>query len=119
MHHFTYKVYINPGDINWNGGSAEPKYILFDNDTTYISYLKKKNLKIKYIDSLDGTTKYNYHSEIQTFHQKHIDKRYFFKLLGNDYWVDISLQEYTDVKGYGYEHVIPNDNEYSLDTLTK
>lgn len=118
-HHFTYKVSIKPGDINWNGGTAEPKQLIFKNDTTYIRYLKKKRINIKYLDSLDSTVKYKHKSEIHAFFQKHIDNRYFFKLLGDDYWIDISLNNYEAVKKRGNEYIIPNDNEYSLDSVTK
>jgi hypothetical protein len=117
-HQFTYKILINPGNINWSGGTAEPKQLIFKNDTTYIRYLKKKRIKIKYTDSLDGAIKYKHQFEIHPFFQKHIDNRYFFNILGDDYWMDISLNDYLDVKKNGDVYVIPNDNEYSLDLVT-
>ncbi|MEI6866143.1 hypothetical protein [Flavicella sp.] len=39
---YKYKISIPQEDINWNGGSGEPKNILFCKDTTYIRYLKKR-----------------------------------------------------------------------------
>ncbi|MEI6866142.1 hypothetical protein [Flavicella sp.] len=67
-----------------------------------------------YIDSIDNTTKYNYHSEIQEVFQKHIDERYFFKLFGNDFWVDIPSENYSFLKKSCEDYDIPSDNELSL-----
>lgn len=113
-HSFTYKISINPGDINWDGGSGEPKYITFCKDTTYIRYLQEKSIETEYTDSIDHTTKHNHHFEIREVFQKYIDDRYFFKLLGDDYWVEISSEDYFFVKKSGDEYYIPNDNEILL-----
>lgn len=43
-HSFYYKLSINPGDINWDAGSGEPKNILFYNGEAYIHYLKEKDI---------------------------------------------------------------------------
>lgn len=116
-HSFKYKFSISQEKIDWYGGSGEPKNILFCNDTIYIRYLKEKNITTNYIDSLNNTTKYNYHSEIQEIFQKHIDKRYFFKLFGNDFWVDIASDDYYYLKKSCDDYPIPNDNELSLKTV--
>lgn len=113
-HSFTYTFSINPGNINWDGGSGEPKNILFCKDTTYIRYLKEKSIKVEYTDSIDDTITYNYHDEIQEVFQKHRDERYFFNLFGDAYWVEISSQNYSSVHKSCDEYPIPNDNELSL-----
>jgi len=111
---FSYKLSLNPGDINWNGGSGEPKYLLFCKDTTYIRYLKKKSIKTAYTDPENDSIKYNYHYEIQEVFQKHIDKRYFFQLFGDDYWVDMPAENYTSLNTLCNEYSVPNDNELLL-----
>jgi hypothetical protein len=113
-HSFKYKLLLSKEDINWNSGSGEPKNILFCKDTIYIRYLKEKSIRTEYIDSVDNTTKYNYHSEIHEVFQKHIDKRYFFKLLGTDFWVDITSENYSSLKKSCDDYLIPNENELTL-----
>lgn len=113
-HSYTYSFSIKEGKINWDRGSGEPKHIIFHQDTTYISYLKNKVIKTKYTDSITNTTQYNHHSEIRAVFQQHIDKRYFFKLFGDDYWNDITPEHYNSVKKLSEEFSIPNDNELTL-----
>ncbi len=113
-HRFSYTFALNPGKIKWNGGSGEPKHIIFCNDTTYIRYLKKKSIRTEVFDSISNTTIGNYHDEIQESFEKHIDKRYFFKLLGDDYWIEVSDEQYNAVKNSCEEYRIPNDNELSI-----
>ena len=113
-HTFTYKVSINKNEINWDGGSAEPKYILFCKDTTYIRYLEEKRTEIEYKDSLSNSVKSNSYYEIKEFYQKLVDKRYFFKLFGKQYWINIPADAYNSKKKFCDEYIIPNDNELTL-----
>lgn len=116
---FTYKFLVHQGNISWDGGSAEPKNILFCKDTTYIRYLKKKRIKTEYFDTTDSTTQYNYHTEIHEYFEKHIDKRYFFQLLGDAYWIEITPTHYSSIKDICDEYDIPNDNELSIEFYLK
>ncbi len=111
-HSFSYKLSIDPGSIHWNGGSGEPKHIIFCKDTTYIHYLKKKSIELAQTDSLKTNTEYTY--KVQDVFEKHIDKRYFFNLFGDDYWVEILPEEYASIKNSCGEFLISNDNELSL-----
>lgn len=113
-HSFAYKFSVDNGNINWNGGSGEPKHILFCKDTTFVHSLKEKSVNTQYTDSLDNTIKYKHHYEIQDIFEKHIDERYFFKFFGNEYWVEISPENYMLKKESCDEYAIPNDNELSL-----
>lgn len=113
-HSFSYEFSVDKGNLNWNGGSGEPKHILFCKDTTFVHSLKEKSIKIQYTDSIDNTIKYNYHYEIQDVFEKHIDERYFFKFFGDEYWVEISLENYLLKKESCDEYNILNDNELSL-----
>lgn len=113
-HRFTYNMAIQPEDVNWHGGSGEPKALLFSKDTIYLYYLKEKVIRTTYTDSVTNTLKEDSHTEIQAFYEKHIDERYFFKLLGDDYWVDIQAEDYDAAKHFSDEFAIPNDNELSV-----
>lgn len=113
-HHYTYTFNIKNHKINWTGESAEPKNIIFYHDTVYVRYLKEKVITTKHINPSDSTITYKHHTEINEYHQKHIDKRYFFKLFGKDYWTDINTEQYNMIKKLGKEYKIPNDNNLSL-----
>ncbi len=117
-HRFKYNLLLSEEDISWDGGSGVPKNILFCNDTVYIRYLEKRNIKTEYLDSLTNTTKYNYHSEICESFQKHIDKRYFFKLFGSDFWLNITSEDYYSLNKHCKDYVIPNENELILKPVT-
>lgn len=113
-HHFTYDLSIEKDNIEWEGGSGEPKNIIFCKDTIYIYSLKKKSIRTEYIDSLTNTTKSNHHYEIHNCYEKHVDKRYFFKLRGDDYWSEISPERYSFIEEHCDEYPVPNDNELSI-----
>lgn len=117
-HSFGYKFSVNKGNVNWNGGSSEPKHIIFCKDSTFIHSLKEKRIKVEYTDPVDNTVKYNHHYEIQDLFEKHMDERYFFKLFGNEYWVEISPDNYILKKESCEEYPIPNDNELSLPSIS-
>lgn len=114
-HRFKYKLLLSKEDISWDGGSGEPKNILFCNDNTYIRYLEKKSIRTEYIDSITNETKSSYHSEISEAFQKHIDNRYFFNLLGSDFWIDITSEDYSSLKKSCKDYIIPNENELTLE----
>jgi len=114
-HNFEYSISIDKGDIKWYTEIGEPKNILFCRDTAYIRYLKEKTIRTKNLDSIDTIPTYKYHKEIHETYQKHIDKRYFFKLFGDAFWVDISPENYLVLKENCTEFEIPNDNELTLD----
>lgn len=111
-HSFSYKIVINEGSIEWSGGSGEPKHLLFCDDAVYIHYLKNKWVEEPVIDSLNQSPKRYY--RIQDHYQAYIDNRYFFKLLGDAYWVETTLENYTKQKSTCDEFEVPNDNELVL-----
>ncbi len=115
-HSYSYKITVNNGDINWNGGTAEPKHLLFCNDATYIHYLKEKYISIKSKDSVGNTIERDGYYAVQNVFEQYIDKRYFFKLFGDDYWVEVSSEKYNLQKESCTEYSIPNDNELSIPT---
>ncbi len=112
-HSFSYKIDLDNGSIKWNGGSAEPKHLLFCNDTIYIHYFRNKWIEEQGTDSLSTTT--NGHYQIHEDYQAFIDKRYFFNLFGDAYWVETTPNNYRKQKAIGNEFEVPNDNELVLD----
>ena len=113
-HSFRYEFTLTEDNIKWDGGSAEPKNIIFCKDAIYIRYLKEKSLNTIVTDSTDTIIENNTY-EIKEFYQKHIDRRYFFKIFGDDFWEDISSEDYYSVIKSCDEYVIPNDGELLLE----
>ncbi len=107
---YTYKVVID-NDVEWYGGSGEPKHILFCEGEMYLHSLKEKCITTKYYDSTNKKTKEKYKNEIQNVYEKYVDKRYFFKLMGEDFWTEIIPEKYIKLKNRCSEYEIPNDNE--------
>ncbi len=112
-HSFRYKITLDEMDIEWNGGSGEPKHLLFCKDTVYIHFLKNKWVEVETIDSVNQASNGQY--QIQEAYQVYIDKRYFFKLLGDGYWVDTNPEKYRRQKLICNEFQVPNDNELVLE----
>ncbi len=113
-HSYKYNVLLNEPNINWSYGSGEPKNLLFCKDTTYIHYVNKNSYPIKVTDSITNTITTKYTHKVENMYQKYIDKRYFFNLFGDDFWLDITPERYNKIKNLCSEYVIPNDNELTL-----
>lgn len=114
-HSFKYKANVDEGDITWDFGVGVPKHFLFCDEEVYIHYLNETSYVEEVKDSLNASIEEKRFHKIQNFYQKHIDERYFFKLFGDAYWVDITPEEYTTQKTKCTEQVIPNDNELSIE----
>lgn len=114
-HRFKYKVNVDEGNITWDFGVGEPKHFLFCDEEVYIHYLNETSYVEEVKDSVNASTEENRFTKIENLYQKHIDKRYFFKLFGEDFWVDVEEEEYNKAKNTGKEFPIPNDNELRLE----
>jgi len=112
-HRFTYTMEIEPDDIIWDGGSGEPKQIIYCNGTTYIRYLVKKSIRTESVDSITNEINIDYHNEVREELQQHVDKRYFFKLFGDDYWLNVPNSDLDSLQSGCKTFEIPNDNELS------
>jgi hypothetical protein len=113
-HQFSYDLKIG-NDIEWKGGSQEPKEISIINGTYYLRYLHQQSHLKTEIDTVLQDTTTNVYYTIEEGFQKHIDKRYFFKWFGEDYWVNMdSSTYYSDIKQVEV-YQIPNDNELILE----
>lgn len=114
-HRFRYKVLVDEGDIEWDFGVGEPKHFLFCDEGVYIHYLNESSRIEEVKDSLNTIIEEKRFDTIENFYQKHIDERYFFKLFGDAYWVDVTVEEYNTFKNKCDEQPIPNDNELSIE----
>lgn len=116
-HQFSYNFKIDNGKVIWEDkGSAEPKYLLFCKDSVYVHYLNKIRVPIPK-KATDTTKTITYKNVVKEFYEVYIDKRYFFRLLGEDYWIDITPEQYSNKKTNCKEYEIPNENEYELITI--
>lgn len=114
-HSFIYEFTIIEDDIKWEGGSGEPKNIIFCKEAVYLRYLKEKPIKAISADTINNRSIENHTYEIQEFFQRHIDRRYFFKIFGSEYWEDISSDDYNSIKKICEEYEVPNDGELLLE----
>ena len=115
-HSYSYELTINKDDMYWNGGTAEPKHLLFCKDSIYIHYLKEKYISVQSKDSLGNIVNKEGYYEVQDIFEVYIDKRYFFKFFGDDYWLQIPSKRYNLLKESCIEYIVPNDNELSIHT---
>lgn len=111
-HTFSYKFKIKNDNINWNGDAAEPKNIIFCNDTIYFKYyIEKFEADTSIIDStISSTQRPGIYKTIPVY-ETFVDKRYLFYLLGEAYWLTISEDIYNLKKSNCEEFEIPNDGE--------
>ncbi len=112
-HTYSYSLMVDDGDINWEGGSAEPKHLLLCNDSIYLHSLKLKVQHTDPTDSLSSRKQAAYYV-IEHAYQVYIDERYFFNWFGDDFWVDVSPEIYEQRKVECVEYPIPNDEELNL-----
>lgn len=116
-HQFSYQFTVDSkkGKINWKDkGHAEPKHLIFCKDSVYVKYLGKKHIPIEK-KATDTTNVIKYKDVVKELFEVHIDERYFFRLFGDAYWVEISAEKYNNKKEICAEYNIPNDNELLLE----
>jgi len=100
-HNFRYQFTINPDEIVWNGMSREvPKKIIFCKDNLY---LKSNTEQV----TTDSVTQAITVSMVPGYY-KNVDKRYFFKLFGDQYFVVVDSTEYQSKKINCQEEDVPN-----------
>lgn len=116
-HSFSYELTIRDSDISWVGGSGEPKKIIFCEGSVFLLSYAEKLFNNDSLRKIDTTLTYQSYYEVVEVFQKHIDERYFFKLLGDDYWVDVLPSYYQSKKSICNEYVVPNDDELFLSKI--
>ena len=100
-HSFSYHFTLDPDDIVWTGLTREtPKDVLFCGDDLYV----KTNLQQVNVDSVTQATTV----VVTSGYYKNIDKRYFFKLFGDQYFVTVDSAEYQSKKSNGQEEHVPS-----------
>ena len=117
VHYFGYAFNLNPGDISWEQPTAEPKNLIICPDVIYLHYMQKKleamnDTEDKPDNIKDSKERKKYEYKIRNFYAQYIDKRYFFRLLGNAYWLNISSTEYYANRKGCERHSVLNDNEF-------
>jgi len=113
-HRFNYRFSVNKNEVVWNPkNSAEPKKITFTKDSVFLQSIEKRNFPYQEISADTTITK---HKDSLVFkYEVYIDNRYFFKLLGDDFWLDIPSSQYKNtIQDYKIFEV-PNDNEYQIE----
>ena len=112
-HFFKYDLHIDKNDIRWQGSMSEPKEVSLYKDNVFLKLLEEKLITNTVKDTLKDSiiTRHNY--QVKKAYLKHIDKRYFFKLFGDAFWLNIDSTTYHNAKLKGKAFVIPNDNEFS------
>ena len=99
-HNFRYQFTIKPDEIAWSGLSREiPKDILFCDDALYLK------TSIEQVNT-DSVTRAVTVVGMPGFY-KNVDKRYFFKLFGEQYFVVADSLEYQSEKINCQEEHVP------------
>jgi hypothetical protein len=100
-HKFRYQFTINPTEVVWNGLLGEvPKKILYCGNILYL----KTSMEQVSTDSVTQTVSVN----TSPGYYKNVDKRYFFKWFGEQYFVMIDSLEYQSKKISCQEEDVPN-----------
>lgn len=113
-HSYSYKLHLIDKGVNWDGGSGEPKGLIFCKDSIFLYSLKEKFFTNDALVRKDSTIKSESYYQVVEVYQKHEDQRYLFNMMGQDFWVDISENEYLLRKHDCEEFAIPNDGELTL-----
>lgn len=114
IHTFKYRLHLKKNNVIWDLGTGEPKNLLICKDNLYIHYLNENSHRIEVKDTVTDSIQSSYITKVDNMYQKHIDERYFFKLLGEDYWLDVTSEEYSKLKKSCPEFEVPNDGELSI-----
>ncbi|MBI3562423.1 MAG: hypothetical protein HY080_11990 [Gammaproteobacteria bacterium] len=102
-HSYHYSFTLSPGRIYWEHENGVPKELKICSKDLYIYYLQR------IFQEQSGVLK----TIVQPHYAKHVDKRYFFKFLGEQYWVTATKADYDSV-GDCKSLAIPNDNELEI-----
>jgi hypothetical protein len=100
-HSFRYQFTIDPDEIEWQGLLGEaPKSVLYCNNELYLKTTTEHVVTdtIKQITSTIAKPSY----------YRHVDKRYFFKMFGDQYFVMIDSLVYQTKSAACPEEYVPN-----------
>lgn len=106
---FNYSFKLSPGRIKWKNSNAEPRNIVFCENEIYLHSVGKVLIK-------SGE---KYKNILKNKYELFIDERFFFKLLGDQYWLDITKSKYIKNSKLCLENKIPNDGEYKKKNIRK
>lgn len=127
-----YYLRFMPNDIRWHNGDAEPKQLLVcANQNAYLHFINEQ-ANPYYAQTADtqksaaaGTTEQGNQVQdaateppvepyviLKDNYVRFVDKRYFFKWLGEAYWADINKEEYWEQLKSCQTYAVPNANYY-------
>ncbi len=120
---FDYTFKVLPGGIKWRGKSSVPKHLLICKNTYYLHFMYKRgftkdtsNIDMEKLRKTNYKKYAKYKHTIVAFrvideYSVHVDKRYFFKWFGDQYWNSIKKSVYENAKKTCQEKSIPNFND--------
>ena len=129
-----YQLRFLPEDIRWENGDAEPKQLLNCADGAVYLHFVAQQANPYYETEYEAanSTELNKNDQLQpqdeklkkvepyfilkSYYARFVDKRYFFKLLGESYWVDINKDEYVSLLKKYQAYEVPNENYYQTTT---
>lgn len=114
---FSYRVLWSPGRVKWDQSltqreqstEMEPRHMIPCRGKFYMEYYTRESVVI------------NDKPQYKTvrYYLEHIDNRYFFKLLGEQYWIKITAEALEAATKSCTAYVIPNKHELTLDAAIK
>lgn len=123
-----YQLSFTPNDIEWQNGDGEPKQLLVCADgNAYLHFVNQipnpfystpptnpaepvpEPAKIENPEPKPVVQPYFI---LKNQYVRWVDKRYFFKLLGESYWADVSQDEYKNKVAQCKAYEVPNDGYY-------
>lgn len=129
--HYRYEFRLLPNDIPWKNMDDEPKQLLVCADNSAYLHSVRQQANPYYATTTAVETKpaaENTEQKEQALAEENkpvepyvilknhytsfVDKRYFFKLLGEYYWVEISKDEYSSKLKDCQAYAVPNENYY-------
>jgi len=107
---YSYSFQLSPGRIKWKN-NGEPKRFVFCNNNVYLKYMVSSS---NYDDTLEKVI-----TKVSARYNIHQDDRYFFKLFGEQSWINISESKYRRYAEKCTEENIPNYKKIKYVAFTK
>lgn len=130
---YRYRLRFLPNDIRWENSDDEPKQLLICADqSVYLHsvrqqanpfYANQPAVEVKQaagagVQDTQAPVEESKHLEpyliLKNHYTRFVDQRYFFKLLGDYYWADMSKDEYASKLKECQIYAVPNENYYQI-----
>lgn len=110
-HEYAYSFVLTPGRVDWRGGAAEPKALVLCPQQIYLKYLDVELAPLPLGSDAGAEAARSLTAVLRQ--AKLLDERYFFKLLGEQRWINVDAGELRSSASC-QELAIPNDGELVL-----